>query len=84
MSSPSITRIPLGYSATVRMHLLVGTQSLSVAQVGPDFIILEAPASLTPARAELVVEIDGTEERTPIFLPDGVRATDERTRIAHA
>lgn len=64
------------------MRLIVGTMTLSVAQVGPDFIILRAPIHLSPARAELVVEIDGAEERTAIFLPDGVRATDEQTRIA--
>jgi hypothetical protein len=76
--------MPLGYSAMVRMHLLVETRKLSVAQVGPDFLILEEPASFGPTRAELVVEIDGAQERTLVFLPDGIRATDQRTRMATA
>jgi hypothetical protein len=66
------------------MRLIVGSTSLSVAKAGPDFIVLREPIHLSPSHAELVVEIDGVEDRASILLPDGVRASDERTRIAHA
>ncbi|HEX2100962.1 MAG TPA: hypothetical protein VHF69_09875 [Candidatus Synoicihabitans sp.] len=68
----------------MRMRLIVGSKNLAVAKVGPDFIVLKEPAHLKPSHAELVVEIDGIEDRSSIFLPDGVSASDERTRIAHA
>lgn len=66
------------------MGLIVGSKRLPVAKVGPDFIVLKEPIHLNPSRAELIVEIDGVEDRSSIFLPDGVTASDERTRIAHA
>jgi len=84
MSSPSITRMSLGYSATVRMRLLVGAQSYAVAKVGPDFIVVKESVHLELCRAQLVVEIDGVEDRSSMLLPDGVRGPDERTRIEFA
>jgi len=64
------------------MQLIVGAQSLAVAQIGPDFLILKTPADLAPTRAEIVVQIDGTERRRAIFLPQGSRKADVETRIA--
>jgi len=72
----------MGYSTTVRMHLIVGAQCFAVAQVGPDFMILETPVDLPPTQGELVVRIDGDEKRRSIDLPHGARATDAETRIA--
>jgi hypothetical protein len=66
------------------MHLAVGARTLVVAQTGPDFVILEKPLDLSVPRAELVVQIDSAEERVQVFLPDGIRSLDERTRIAFA
>lgn len=62
-----------GYSAHVEMQLLLpGGASLSVAQCGPDFFILENPATLPPTTAELVIEVDGSVSRFPCFLADGI------------
>ena len=63
------------------MNLIVGAQSLSVAQVGADFLILKTPIDLPPTRGELVVQIDGTEKRRTIFLPQGIRVADTETRV---
>jgi hypothetical protein len=68
----------------VQMQIIVDQRRFSVAQVGPDFLVLNEPLNLPPTRAELVVRIDDTEKRRTIFFPDGVRASDERTRIASA
>jgi hypothetical protein len=66
------------------MQMVVNAHSFAVAQIGPDFLVLSEPADLPPGQAELVVEVDGSEKRRTIFLPDGVCAADEQTRIAHA
>lgn len=74
----------VGYSATVRMRLIVGTKRLGVTKVGPDFIVLKESIHVKPSHAELIVEIDGVEDRSRIFLPDGLNVSDESTRIAFA
>ncbi len=63
--------------------LLPGGESLSVAQSGPDFLILEQPAIRPPTPAELVVEVDGSVSRYPCFLANGIsgdKVTVERCR----
>jgi hypothetical protein len=68
MSSPSIIDPSVAYSADVRMQLETALGTLSVAQTGPDFVILEKAMDLPPGRAELVVRIDGSEKRRAIFF----------------
>jgi hypothetical protein len=65
-----------GYSAHVEMQLILpGGATLSVAQCGPDFFILENPATLPPSAAELVIEVDGSISRFPCFLAEGISGT---------
>lgn len=52
--------------------LLPGGDSLSVAQSGPDFLILEKPAERPPSLAELVVDVDGSVSHYPCFLTYGI------------
>lgn len=57
-----------GYSADVRMTLLIDGQQLPVAQAGGDRIVLRQPASLPSPDAELVISIDGQEDRWRVAL----------------
>jgi hypothetical protein len=66
------------------MQAIAGKHCLAVAQVGPDFMIVESPIELPPMPAELIVEIDGHAKRRSIYLPDGIRKTASRTRISPA
>ncbi len=69
------------HSADVRIQLLVKDQVLAVAQLGPDFLILRHPADHPPAAGELFVSIDGLEKRWPVYLADGIKITERKTRI---
>jgi hypothetical protein len=71
-----------GHSADVRIHLHVHGQILSVAQLGPDFLILRTPADHPPADAQISMSIDGDERRWHVSLPAGIEATQWKTRIA--
>ncbi len=64
------------------MHLQVGDETHSVAQLGPDFVILEHAANLAPCDAVLHFSIDGNERERPIYLPAGASAAQRRTPIA--
>src|SRR5437660_6991460 len=72
-----------GFSADVRMYLYVNGQVFAIGQLGPDFMILDDPADHPPTEAEIALSIDGRVQRWHVQLPDGVRAGNPRTRIAH-
>ena len=64
------------------MHIEIGGNTLSVAQLGPDFLILETSVEHPPADAILFFSIDGNERRRSIRLPDGISARNRRVAIA--
>jgi hypothetical protein len=70
------------HSADVRMELRVNGSILSVAQLGPDFIVLRTPVDQPPVEAEMTLWIDGHEDRWPVWLDDGISAGQPRTRIS--
>lgn len=63
------------------MHLLVDRACLSVAQAGPDFIIMATRTDLPATTTELVVQIDDREKRRTLYLPDGIQSSVNRTAI---
>jgi hypothetical protein len=66
------------------MHLVIGDHTLSVRQIGPDFLILETPIEHPPAMATLLVPIDGNMRERQVQLPAGVSARSRRVVIANA
>jgi len=72
-----------GYSAVVRMQLSLKGQVLSIAQLGPDFIILRDRKDHPPVVGEIAVWIDEHERRWNVNLPDGIHANQDKTRISY-
>ena len=70
-----------GHSAEVRIDLAVNGHVFSVAELGPDFVVLRDPIPHPPAEAELSLSIDGHEERWRVELIDGIVAGGGDTRI---
>ena len=71
-----------GHSAEVRMRLLVDGQSLPIAQMGPDFIILKEAAEHPPTDAMLELCIDASERRWKVRLPHGISSDSLTVAIA--
>jgi hypothetical protein len=69
------------FSADVRMQLRVNGHVFPIAQLGPNFLILDEPADHPPAEAEISLAIDGREQCWTVQLPDGLRTDSPRTRI---
>jgi hypothetical protein len=67
-----------GHSAQVKMQLLINGRSIPVAQLGPDFLLLDHPFDLPPGNAELVVQVDQSERRWEVRLPNGISSTSNR------
>jgi hypothetical protein len=73
-----------GYSAEVKMHLLLDEQIHSIGQLGPDFLVLHKPIDHPPANARLFFSVDGKEREWDIRLPEGISADARRVVIANA
>lgn len=69
------------HSADVRNALAVNGHVFSVAELGPDFVVLRNPIPHPPAEAGLSLSIDGHEERWRVELIDGIVADGGDTRF---
>jgi hypothetical protein len=72
---------PRGYSANIRMQLRLNVYVFYVAQLGPDFLILDNPTDLPPGLGEIEMWIDGRHRRWTVQVPAGVRAGERETKI---
>jgi hypothetical protein len=71
-----------GHSAQVKMRLLVNGSSIAVAQMGPDFLLVDAPINHPPGNASLILQVDQSERRWDVNLPEGISAASKRVAIA--
>jgi hypothetical protein len=71
-----------GHSAQVKMRLLVSGLSIPVAQMGPDFVLLESPVNHSPGPARVVLQVDQSERSWNVHLPHGISAGTKRVAIA--
>ena len=72
------------HSADVQMHLSVNGHTLSIGQLGSDYVILDTPIDYPPADAEIALSVDGKESRWNVRLIDGLSASQARSRISTA
>jgi hypothetical protein len=70
-----------GHSAQVKIQLLIDGGSVPVAQLGPDFLLLDAPFDHPPGNAGLILQVDQNESRWDICLPNGISAAMNRVSI---
>ncbi len=64
------------------MSLQAGAQVFEVAQMGPDFLILEdGGASLPPCSGIVTLEVDGRSRKFHVTLPEGVHASARRVHV---
>jgi len=70
-----------GCSSRVSMQLLVNGSSIRIAQMGPDFLLVDKPIDYPPCEAVIVLSVDDSERRWPVRLPQGLTATCERVAL---
>jgi len=63
------------------MRLLVNGSSLSIAQMGPDFLLVDAPIDHPPGNASVVMQVDQSESRWQVNLPEGISTTSKKILI---
>jgi hypothetical protein len=70
-----------GHSAQVNIQLLIDGASVPVAQLGPDFLLLDVPFEHPPCNARLILQVDQSERQWGIYLPNGISAAENRVAI---
>jgi hypothetical protein len=69
-----------GYSATVKLQLIVGDRTLELGQIGPDAVWLRENAEIDPCDATVVMTVDGRRHEWPVYLPDGLSRESREAR----
>ena len=64
------------------MRLIVNGASISIAQMGPDFLFVESAADHPPGEATIVLQVDDSERRWKVSLPDGISKASRRVALA--
>jgi hypothetical protein len=77
ISSPVRT----GYSAEVQMSLHLPSQTVGIAQMGPDFFILDEPMRHAPCQAFVTLKVDDDLRRWEVALPQGIAPEMRRVPI---
>ena len=70
------------HSADVTMSLLVNGDSLPVAQLGPDFLLLGVVADHPPCNAVVKLRVDDVERQWSVRLPLGISPASRRVMLA--
>jgi hypothetical protein len=71
-----------GHSAQVKIQLLIDGASVPVAQMGPDFLLIDAPFDCPAGEASLILRVDQSERQWNVSLPNGMFAGSNRVAIA--
>ena len=70
------------HSAHVEMRLIVNGASISITQMGPDFLFVESATDHPPGEATIVLQVDGSERQWQVRLPDGISKASKRVALA--
>ena len=71
-----------GHSAEVRISLMFSGHSIPVAQLGPDFLLLDAPADHPPGPASILLRVDQSERSWNVRLTNGISSDSKRVIIS--
>ena len=64
------------------MQLIINGESISITHMGPDFLIVESPREYPPGEATIVLQVDQSERRWTVLLPDGLHPGQKRVSIS--
>jgi hypothetical protein len=73
-----------GHSAAVRMRLILNGGTFRISQMGPDFLLVEAPINHPPGRGVIDLQVDDSRRSWEVELPHGIKAGDERVELKAA
>ena len=72
------------HSSRVEMQLIVDGVSVSITHMGPDFLLIEPSSDHPPCKATIILQVDKSERRWTVRLPNGISANSKRVALAMA
>jgi len=66
------------------MRLIVNGSSISITQMGPDFLFVESTSDQPPCEATIVLRVDDSERQWRVRLPEGISKGLKRVALAVA
>ncbi|MBM3880658.1 MAG: hypothetical protein FJ387_13230 [Verrucomicrobia bacterium] len=63
------------------MRLVLNDATFAISQMGPDYLLLEAPVAQPPGRGRIELQVDDSRRTWEVDLPQGIRANGERVQI---
>ena len=76
-----LTNLPRHHSAEVHLWLITASGTYQLSQIGPHHVVMAKPQTLPPCDAEIVMQVDGAENRWLVRLVDGVSASNRKAAI---
>ena len=64
------------------MRLLLNGSSIPIAEMGPDFLVLESDMEHPPSDATLELCVDASERRWKVRLPEGISSGSRTVAIS--
>lgn len=66
------------------MRLIISGASISITQMGLDFIFVESATDHPACEATIVLQVDASERRWQVRLPEGISKTSKRVALVLA
>lgn len=63
------------------MRLIVEGTSIRITHMGPDFLLVEPVSDHPPGQATILFQVDQSESRWQVNLPDGISKTSKRVTL---
>lgn len=76
-----MSNLPRHHSAEVHLSLITASGTYKLSQISPHFVIVAKPQDLPPCDAEIVMQVDGAEDRWPVRLVEGLNALNRKAAI---
>ena len=64
------------------MRLIVNGSSISITQMGPDFLLVESASDHPPGEATIVLHVDDSKRHWQVRLPEGISKHSNRVVLA--
>jgi len=64
------------------MQLIVNGESISITHMGPDFLFVDLAGDHPPGEATIVLQVDDSERRWKVRLPEGISRNSKRVALA--
>jgi len=64
------------------MSLIINGAVIAINQMGPDFLLIEPADDHPPGEATIVFQVDQSERRWQVMLPNGISKASNRVALA--